>query len=126
VKIPLFFKLTHTLAMRRISKEKCIDTYTAHKNFGKIVAKDRIVLLSEKYGIKKIGKKDSMANAYNRYKSRTRMVRAGLLDNKEKIKVVKDKMKDKVKDKKDQVKGKMEDKVGKMKDKIDEVKKNNK
>lgn len=116
--------------MRRISKEKCIDTYVAHKSYGKIVAKDKIVLLSEKYGIKKVGKKDSMANAYNRYKSRTRMVRAGLLDNKEKLKVAKDKMKDKVKVKKDQVKDQMGDKVGKMKDKVkdkvDEVKNINK
>jgi len=98
--------------MRRISKEKCIDTYTAHKSYGKIVAKDRIVLLSEKYGIKKVGRKESMANAYNRYKSRTR--------------IVKNEMKDRVMDKKEMVKNKMEDKVGKMKDKVkdkvDEVK----
>jgi len=146
IKIPLFLKLTHSIAMKRIARDKCIDTYVQHKNYGKQIAKDRYVLFSDKFGIKKKTKKDPMASAYNHYKLRARRIRNGLEDNKmkikekvkenkeknkEKLEKVKDrvkenkeKVKDKVKENKEKVKEKVKDKVDDMKDKIpDKLKK---
>ena len=103
VKVPVFLAITRNLAMRRIAKKKCIDTYASHKTYAKQVSKQKVQLFTDRFGIKKKTKKDSMANAYNHYKSKMRSTKEQAKEKikekaKEKVDLAKEKV-DKIKNK---------------------------
>lgn len=115
IKVTLFFKLTHSLAKRRIRTNKCIDTYDAHKAYGKQKVREKYVLFTDKYAIRKRSKKETSGSAYNHYKLRQRRLKSGLIDKK-------DLVKEKLMDKKQKITGKMFDKQDQLKDKIEDLK----